>query len=45
MRRDTEREEHMAVLTAAQKQHFDGEGYVVVEDVLDPGRDIAPLMT
>jgi hypothetical protein len=34
----------MPALTAAQQQHFDDEGYVVIEDVLDPQRDIAPLM-
>jgi ectoine hydroxylase-related dioxygenase (phytanoyl-CoA dioxygenase family) len=32
------------VLTAAQRQQFEAEGYLVVEDVLDPVRDIAPVI-
>ena len=35
----------MRVLTPAQRQQFEHEGYLVVEDVLDPARDIAPIMT
>jgi len=31
-------------LTAAQKEQFADEGYLVVENVLDPDRDIAPVM-
>ena len=34
----------MAVLTDAQRRQFDTEGYVVIEDVLDPERDLAPVM-
>lgn len=33
----------MTVLTPAQRAHFEHEGYVVVEDVLDPELDIAPI--
>lgn len=33
----------MPGLSAAQLEQFDREGYLVVEDVLDPKRDIAPL--
>ena len=35
----------MQVLTPAQREQFEYEGYLVVEDVLDPARDIAPIMT
>jgi ectoine hydroxylase-related dioxygenase (phytanoyl-CoA dioxygenase family) len=34
----------MPVLTATLKEQFEEEGYVVVEDILDSERDIAPLM-
>jgi phytanoyl-CoA hydroxylase len=34
----------VAVLSAAQRRQFDVEGYVVVEDVLDPSRDLAPVL-
>lgn len=34
----------MSVLTAAQRQQFEEEGYLVVEGVLDPERDIRPVM-
>jgi len=34
----------MAVITAAQRRQFDNEGFVVIEDVLDPELDIAPVM-
>ena len=34
----------MHVLTSEERRHFDEEGYVVVEGVLDPARDIAPVM-
>jgi phytanoyl-CoA hydroxylase len=34
----------MRVLTPAQLAHFKEEGYVVVERVLDPDRDIAPVL-
>jgi len=34
----------MGVLTAAQRRHFEEQGYLVVENVLDPDLDIAPLM-
>ena len=34
----------MGVLSAAQRQHFEEQGYLVVENVLDQERDIAPLM-
>jgi len=34
----------MRVLTAAELSHFQEEGYVVVEGVLDPDRDIAPVL-
>ncbi len=34
----------MPGLTAAQLEHFDREGYLVVEGVLDPQRDIKPLI-
>jgi phytanoyl-CoA hydroxylase len=34
----------MRVLTREQLRRFDEEGYLVVEDVLDPARDIAPVM-
>ncbi len=33
----------MSRLTPAQREHFDREGYLVVEDVLDPELDIAPI--
>ena len=33
------------VLTPAQREQFEYEGYLVVEDILDPARDIAPIMT
>src|SRR3712207_5956875 len=39
-----DREQPMGVLSAAQRQHFDDEGYLVVEGVLDEERDIRPLM-
>ena len=34
----------MARLSTAQRQQFDDEGYLVVEDVLDPELDIGPVM-
>jgi phytanoyl-CoA hydroxylase len=34
----------MVVLTDAQRRQFDDEGYLVVEDVLDPIGDIAPVI-
>lgn len=34
----------MIGLTAAQRLRLDAEGYLVVEDVLDPGADITPLL-
>jgi phytanoyl-CoA hydroxylase len=34
----------MRILTSAQRRHFDEEGYVVVENVLDPIRDVGPVM-
>lgn len=34
----------MSGLTAAQRQQFDEEGYLIVEDVLDPARDFAPIV-
>src|SRR6266540_5657621 len=35
----------MPILTAAQRQQFDEEGYVVVDDVLDAVRDIGPVLS
>ena len=32
------------VLTPAQRQQFETEGYIVVDNVLDPAREIAPVM-
>lgn len=34
----------MKALTPAQRQQFEEEGYVVVDGVLDPARDIQPVM-
>ncbi len=34
----------MRVLTPAQREQFEYAGFLVVEDVLDPERDIAPIM-
>ena len=34
----------MRVLTPRQLRHFEEDGYLVVEDVLDRGRDIGPVM-
>jgi len=34
----------MTILSAAQRRQFDEEGYVVIEDVLDPELDIEPVM-
>ena len=34
----------MGVLSATQRQRFDDEGFLVVEHVLDPEQDIAPLL-
>jgi phytanoyl-CoA hydroxylase len=34
----------MAGLSSTQREQFEAEGYLVVEDVLDPERDIAPVM-
>lgn len=34
----------MAALSAAQRDALTTEGYVVVDDVLDPARDVAPLL-
>jgi len=34
----------MSGLSAAQRQQFEEEGFLVVEDVLDPARDFAPVM-
>ncbi len=34
----------MPVLAPSMKEQFEEQGYLVVEDVLDPERDIAPLM-
>ena len=34
----------MAALTAEQKEHFDEYGFVHVEDVFDPQRDIDPVI-
>ncbi|HEY1296734.1 MAG TPA: phytanoyl-CoA dioxygenase family protein [Chloroflexota bacterium] len=34
----------MRVLSRAQRQHFDSEGFVVVEDVLDPDQEIAGVL-
>ncbi len=34
----------MSVLTPRDQQQFKEEGYVVVEDVLDPAQDIAPVL-
>ena len=34
----------MRILSSAQHGHFEEEGYLVVENVLDPERDIAPVM-
>ena len=35
----------MKALTPAQRQLFEDEGYVVVDGVLDPARDIQPVMS
>lgn len=35
----------MATLSAAQRETLDREGYLVVEDVLDPARNIGPALT
>jgi hypothetical protein len=35
----------MPILTAAQRQQFDQQGYVVVDDVLDVVRDIGPVVS
>lgn len=35
----------MRILSEAQVQHLADEGYLVVEDVLDPMRDLQPLLT
>jgi phytanoyl-CoA hydroxylase len=35
----------MRVLTPAQRARFEEEGYVVVDGVLDPERDLAPVLT
>ena len=35
----------MKALTPAQRQQFEDEGYVVVDGVLDPARDIQPIMS
>lgn len=34
----------MRVLSFLQGRQFEEEGYLVVENVLDPGHDIAPVM-
>ncbi len=34
----------MRVLASAQFRHFEEEGYLVVENILDPDRDIAPVI-
>ena len=34
----------MGALTSAQRRHFQEHGYLLVEDVLVPSRDIAPVM-
>ena len=34
----------MRVLTAAQRAQFEDEGYLLVEDVLDPAADLAPVL-
>lgn len=34
----------MRVLTPTQREQLQQEGYVVVDEVLDPDRDIAPIM-
>ena len=34
----------MPLLNRPQQQQFDDEGYVVVDDVLDPVRDIGPVL-
>jgi len=34
----------MRVLSAAQQRHFDAEGFVVVDDVLDPDQEIADVL-
>jgi phytanoyl-CoA hydroxylase len=34
----------MRILSSAQRRHFEEEGYLVVENVLDPDCDIAPVM-
>lgn len=34
----------MRILSSAQRRQFEEEGYLVVENVLDPDRDIAPVM-
>ena len=34
----------MKVLTAAQRNQFDEEGYLVVDNVLDPVADLQPLL-
>ena len=44
MSRRSVEEEIVARLSAAQREQFADEGYLVVEDVLDPVRDIAPVM-
>ena len=33
----------MRVLTAAQQDQFEREGYVVVDGVLDPAQDLTPV--
>src|SRR5438046_830024 len=35
----------MPILSTAQLQHFRREGYLVVEDVLDPATDIQPVLS
>ena len=34
----------MPGLTAAQRQQFEEEGYLVVEEVLDPRADLQPVL-
>ena len=34
----------MRVLTPVQREQFEAEGYVVVDGVLDPAKDLAPII-
>src|SRR3954453_16758834 len=39
-----DRRNAMRVLTTAQKQQFEEQGYLLVEDLLDPVADIQPVL-